>query len=80
MYALILSAYSPNMAKYFPHILHRRTYSILPAYSQNMQNEIFTACQQCLAKLKGQYFEKIELGIINWPTMNKANILYFDYL
>ncbi len=23
--------------------------------------------QQCLTILKGQYFEKIGLGIINWP-------------
>ncbi len=31
--------------------------------------------QQCLIKLKGQYFEKIECGIIN---INKLQILYFD--
>jgi hypothetical protein len=36
--------------------------------------------QQCLTMLKGKYFEEIEWGIINWPTMNKLQINFFGVI
>jgi|688.fasta_scaffold640565_1 hypothetical protein len=50
-------------------------HSILSLIKNSRDRLNFMYFQQCLIKLKGQYFEKIECGIIN---MNKLQILYFD--
>jgi hypothetical protein len=52
-------AYSPNTAKYFPHILHWRLNSF-QVFSEYAERKFYL--QQCLSKLKGQYYEKISMG------------------
>ncbi len=120
MYAEILSAYSPNIFKYFPrirrqfcvpqttlicHILHLRlnTFCVISEYAQILsaqspqvlksfpgilrlrrKNEEYaernSRFQQCLGTLKGQYFKKIEWGVICLLRMNSLKIKFFGYL
>jgi hypothetical protein len=77
MYALILSAYSPNKIKYFSRILFRRLDFVGFLRTRRKSKEYTERnfyFRQCVTKLKGQYFEKIKYGIINWPTRNKFQI------
>ncbi len=69
-YGKILLAFSSYALKYFPRIHRIRKKN--GEYAEN-----FFYLQQCLTKLKGQYFEKIEWGIINWPIRWTNYKFYF---
>jgi hypothetical protein len=65
--------YSPYMFKYFPLIL------------RNMQKEWRLRRKKLLLltmpdKVKGAVFRENQMGIINWLTENKLQILHFGFL
>ncbi len=73
---ILFSANNPKFAK------RLNTFRLFSEYKDRMlntQNEIFHF-QQCLGALWGQYFEKIEYGVIYWPRMTSLEIKFFCYL